>query len=197
MPAQLTMIHTDAITPARAREALKAVAALNQPAAPDHWAVVVLREVLRQFEKARQGKHAQHEYECPGIGGSFSAAFASDHLARCPAHFAVQRARAVADAIRLAPEVVAALDLPPVKVDPAVLDEIGALAAAPEPRWARRWFYLPDDAGLLRGRSSTHTTRNFKCAASPSSSSSVPSGARPAPPNCRACRPARLAASPT
>lgn len=148
MSAHLTMIHTAAITPARAREALRSVAALTSPAARDHWGVVALREVLRQLEKARQGKGAEESRPCPGCGTALTVAFASDHLARCPRHPAVQRARALREAIRLAPDVVDALCLAPLVVDEAPLAEIDALAAAPAARWTRAWSRVPDGATL-------------------------------------------------
>jgi hypothetical protein len=136
------------ITPGRAREALECIADLTGPATSDHWAVVTLQEVLRQFEKARQGKEAHDEQTCPGCRVTrFTTPFATDHLANCSGHPAVRRARAVRDAIRLAPEVLRSLGLDGAALDPASLDE-HALVPTPAPRWKSRWTYVLDDSSL-------------------------------------------------
>ncbi len=141
--------NPDTITPARAREALQFIADLTSPVARDHWAVMTLREVLRQFEKARLEQQARDEKNCPGCHATrFIAPFASDHLARCPSHPAVRRARAVRDGIRLAPEVVRSLGLEPVTIDSLRLQEIDALVGAQVPSWKGRWTYVPGDSSL-------------------------------------------------
>jgi hypothetical protein len=137
------------ITPARAREALESIAELKEPVTPEHWAVAALTRVLTEFAEARQQKDAKEEMDCYGCHAvRLTAPFASDHFARCPKHPAVDRARAVREAIGLAPAIVKALDLQPVRVDETRLAQIDALAAAPAPKWTRRWYYVPSDREL-------------------------------------------------
>lgn len=139
----------EAITPQRAREALKAVAELTEPVAPEHWAVAILTKVLAEFAEARQGRNAKDEMDCWGCHAvRFTAPFASDHFAHCPKHPAVERARAVREAIALAPAIVEPLGLQPVQADESRLAQIDALVAAPAPKWTRGWYYVPSDREL-------------------------------------------------
>ncbi len=137
------------ITPARAREALQCIADLTGPVPADHWAIVTLSEVLRQFEEALRGEKAHEETSCPGCQvARFIIPFTTDHLAHCPDHPAVRRARAVRDAVRLAPEVVRSLRLEPVTLDPARPEAIDELVAIEVPRWKGGWTFLRDASWL-------------------------------------------------
>jgi hypothetical protein len=142
--------HPDTIiTPGRAREALRCIADLTAPVPTDHWAIVTLSEVLRQFEEAHRGEKAHEQTSCPGCQvARFIIPFTTDHLAHCPGHPAVRRARAVLDAIRLAPEVVRSLRLEPVTLDPARLEAIDELAASEVARWKGGWTFLRDASWL-------------------------------------------------
>lgn len=134
----------EAITPQRAREALKAIVGSSGPVGSDHWAVAVMTKVLAELATLPDMMSEGVRERCRGCHEvSFTAAFATEHFASCPRHPAVARAVAVRSALRLAPSVVEALHLAPIQVDEARLAAIDDLTARKPPTWGPGWFGIP------------------------------------------------------
>jgi hypothetical protein len=117
MPELSTSIPLDA-----SREALRRVLdATPHPAGPDDSRD---REILAALIAEWDAEHLRYvsHVRCPACHVTVvHRAFASEHVAHCPSHPAAARLRASIAALRVAPELVAALGGAPVRVDPTLI----------------------------------------------------------------------------